>query len=660
MPGPLELLRCPRTLAPLRPAPGGLATEDGTLTYAIDDEIADLRVAPELESPLPVQRSTLEALLGPCTPEDWPERIRAFLAPLEGHRGWLKNLVAENRFAWQTLMSSPEGGSVLEIGCGFGVGSLALARLAQRLAVLDLSSGHLAFTKRRLQTFAPDAQVAYVAGGDGERLPFAAQSFDRVVLYGGLDVRSDDDWPLSDAKGRQARAERLAAFVHRPDHGGLSGQALLAEIRRVLKPDGQLLYAADNGLDNLLHSRFGRHASGRRVSLSAAWRNALPFYRRALVRAGFGRPALYELAPGFNNQSRLTPLDQAPSYWRPQAVNRLRAAGYGIRATAGARLPDSLMDQLVAAASSELGCPLVVDDCMVSGKGKAVLLAHAGDRPVVVKLALSDFAAETEAANWAFLETAEDDAPTLARAYEVPRPLARGSLCGIPFFVEQRCPGQPLGEVSLKQGRDHQSDDVRQLFLDMNPDLEHQAPATFDEALFTTLIGRPMARLKDVAGQERGLLQKVEERLRSKLMGLPIRTGLIHGDLSASNIFSDGRRIIGAIDWVSAATDWPPLFDVMCFHISLDRLHRPKVSARERMAALASGNWPLPSERALIALHAERMALPPERLPEIAYTYWISHTEGQLDYLLAYDARAFKARVLEVLGDYLEMSITSR
>ena len=226
MPDSLELLRCPRTLAPLIRSDDGLATKSGDVTYELRRDIADLRVEPERHSLPPLPEKAIQELLAPCTPEQWPQRIRDFLEPLEGHRGWLKNLVDDSRFAWQTLSSPARGGTVLEIGCGFGAGSLRLAELAERFVALDLSPAHLAFTQLRLETFAPGAEVTYVAGGDGSRLPFAEQCFDRVLLYGGLDAGSGDDWPLADARGRLPRAQALAAFVHRTG-GGLRQAALL-------------------------------------------------------------------------------------------------------------------------------------------------------------------------------------------------------------------------------------------------------------------------------------------------------------------------------------------------------------------------------------------------------------------------------------------------
>ncbi len=78
---------------------------------------------------------------------------------------------------------------VLDLGCGHGMAGIVLARRGARVASLDLSPGYLAEAARRAQ--ANEVGIDLVRA-DAERLPFAAQTFDRVwgnAILHHLDVR---------------------------------------------------------------------------------------------------------------------------------------------------------------------------------------------------------------------------------------------------------------------------------------------------------------------------------------------------------------------------------------------------------------------------------------------------------------------------------------
>ena len=98
------------------------------------------------------------------------------------------------------------GQRVLEVGCGLGAISGELARHGARLTALDLTWTGVASVKRR---FGLDRARASAVQGDASRLPFADASFDLVWSWGVL--------------------------LHVPDLA-----AALAEIRRVLRPGGEL------------------------------------------------------------------------------------------------------------------------------------------------------------------------------------------------------------------------------------------------------------------------------------------------------------------------------------------------------------------------------------------------------------------------------------
>ena len=67
--------------------------------------------------------------------------------------------------------------SALDFGCGHAMASVVLARRGARVTAFDLSAGYLREARQRAT--ANGVRVAFVQA-DGERLPFAGASFDRV------------------------------------------------------------------------------------------------------------------------------------------------------------------------------------------------------------------------------------------------------------------------------------------------------------------------------------------------------------------------------------------------------------------------------------------------------------------------------------------------
>jgi ubiquinone/menaquinone biosynthesis C-methylase UbiE len=119
----------------------------------------------------------------------------------------------------------PAGGLVLDVACGPGIVSAALAEKARAVVGVDLTRRMLENARRRCAA-AGLANVAFVEGS-AEALPFAAAAFDVVVT-------------------------RLS--IHHFKEPG----RVLADMRRVLRPGGKLVLAdvvsADNAEKSALHN----------------------------------------------------------------------------------------------------------------------------------------------------------------------------------------------------------------------------------------------------------------------------------------------------------------------------------------------------------------------------------------------------------------------
>src|SRR6266446_329575 len=85
------------------------------------------------------------------------------------HETWIRPAFAQ--------LGDLDGRDVLDFGCGHGMAAVTLAKLGARVTAFDLSPGYLREARRRSE--ANGVSIAF-AQADGDRLPFANESFDRI------------------------------------------------------------------------------------------------------------------------------------------------------------------------------------------------------------------------------------------------------------------------------------------------------------------------------------------------------------------------------------------------------------------------------------------------------------------------------------------------
>jgi demethylmenaquinone methyltransferase/2-methoxy-6-polyprenyl-1,4-benzoquinol methylase len=99
------------------------------------------------------------------------------------HRYWKRRLIRE--------ANGRPGERALDLCCGTGDVSFALARQGLDVAGLDFSAPMLAVANQRLKDRFPDSRVKFLQG-DAQQIPFPDNSFDLVTISYGL--RNLADW----------------------------------------------------------------------------------------------------------------------------------------------------------------------------------------------------------------------------------------------------------------------------------------------------------------------------------------------------------------------------------------------------------------------------------------------------------------------------------
>jgi SAM-dependent methyltransferase len=110
-----------------------------------------------------------QARLRSATFELRPDELRFKDDSYLNHETWIRPAFAQ--------LGDVRGLRVLDYGCGHAMAAVVLARRGAKVTAFDLSSGYLAEAKRRAE--ANDVAIQFVQA-DGETLPFADGSFDRV------------------------------------------------------------------------------------------------------------------------------------------------------------------------------------------------------------------------------------------------------------------------------------------------------------------------------------------------------------------------------------------------------------------------------------------------------------------------------------------------
>lgn len=173
------------------------------------------------------------------------------------------------RPAMLRMLPPVDGRQVLDAGCGSGLYCELLLDRGARVTGVDESAGMLAHARRRLAGRDVELHQADLRGP----LPFADGSFDGIVSA--LVVHYLRDWSVT-----------------------------LAELRRVLRPDGWLLFSTGHPAADAAHYKPVRYQEVEAQEDMIKWAGRVRFYRRPMSRivndlaeAGFAIERMEEPEP---------------------------------------------------------------------------------------------------------------------------------------------------------------------------------------------------------------------------------------------------------------------------------------------------------------------------------------------------------------------------
>lgn len=195
----------------------------------------------------------------------------------------------------------PDPGTVLEIGCGEGRVTRALAKRSDAAFAIDTSPTLLA------DAIEADTHSRYVLG-DATMLPFRAESFDTVVAYNSLMDLNDMAQGIAEAARVLKHDGRFCVCVLHP----------LQDAGRFASDDGGATFIlADYLQARRYEERFERN--GLEMTFSS-WHYPLADYSRALESAGLLIERLEEPLPDLSKKPDLTRAQRIPMFLFLRAV----------------------------------------------------------------------------------------------------------------------------------------------------------------------------------------------------------------------------------------------------------------------------------------------------------------------------------------------------
>jgi SAM-dependent methyltransferase/aminoglycoside phosphotransferase (APT) family kinase protein len=529
-----------------------------------------------------MERDEFREFLGEIDRDGFRTAVQRFLKEYNAEQAeaFYENTFSRERAAWKFALSLPDNATVLDLGAGAGVVSMALAPHCASVLACDITWERLSFLKRWAAYEAVN-NIAFVCGGDTERIPFGTDHCDAVVLNGVL------EWVPAGKSGNPRQCQL----------------AFLREVRRILKPSGQLYIGIENRIGYPYF--FGKkedHTGIRFLSLlprpiahAVHWLKRQTGFRtytyttRALTNllnaAGFADVLTYSPFPDYRHFDQFVPLDGRTRVTPPARHRRISSLAH--RVACHPTILRHMSPSLSVIAGNVDGRALLhdvgdllqldhgsasIDALTVSKTGMVIWRArHRDGTPTIVRLPVSPGGRLRCEDNYGALETIHSH-PDIDEAVRgrVPLPMGRGEIRGQFATAESMLPGRRLG-VTEEETISKAWPRVVEMVEGISPvHLHPDSPEI--PSVQKTVQGWVSAIQDHLPMTEEGHRQRDSvRRIADRLLSHDIPSEFAHGNYTIDNILveEDTGTLSGVYDWDLACGGTFPLIDLLEFGIAI-------------------------------------------------------------------------------------------
>lgn len=599
-------------------------------------------------------RSAMQRVLESLKSEHWDRRIMEVI----GHdEALVLYMFEEARGGFKFLLPLDSKLIALDVGSGYGVISISLARHLQHVVALDLTWERLLFA-RWLSKHKGISNITFVAGGDTRFLPFPNNMFDIVILNGVL------EWIPKSLNIDKCTPNEIQ-------------HAFLKEIGRVLKPKGVLYIGIENrfawqywvgtreehtGLPfisiiprNLadIYSRCFKNEP------YCTWTPSLPSFKSMLKRAGFHNVCITFAFPHYGMPCWFVGEEQKQPYFSHRPKTRIKAAihrflnsptgkrcwpmlkyfvpSFAATASQSAHPPPPFIHELTKTVSNilfnriEKEAEVCRYETGLQGERVCAIMLHfpMQHSKVFVKLPLTSYGELYAKRNY----------DSLLRLYAlglpVPKPLGYGRLQNQKFFIEEFVEASPATELSHRT-RQSFKNNALQFLVDLYHKTQREIGPDEATTLMQPMLDAVCRYASRVAPKYISDVKKLKDLILRALSSVK-HTVVGHGDFWLGNILaSPTGQIKAVIDWNVSVDQCVPGLDLACYLILEEvyfhhQKHLQKIPPEQRdympiLVALARSGFldehPLMSEylRAIGWSHVDtRLLLLMEAIRQFAY-----------------------------------------
>lgn len=207
---------------------------------------------------------------------------------------------------------------------------------------------------------------------------------------------------------------------------------------------------------------------------------------------------------------------------------------------------------------------------------------------------------------------------------------------GLEWFAENVAPGVALTRASAPPSRERLATEVGDMVRQFSRNGAVRVAIGEHHPLYQRLAVRAPAKLRAAGADERSCAT-IAGRVHDVLRAGAWQLGLVHGDLSASNLFVHQGRVSAVIDWECSENEGLPALDLLAYFESRQRMEEQRASFADSFVRLARLAWPSDEEISVLHKLYAQLGVDLSRHQALCFLGWLSHVDRQLDTSIRFD-----------------------